>query len=94
MNKFLEPPPLPHQPPPVGGSLSKQTRITTTSVTYASGPNVNNNSDGTVRTTTSWHVQSHDFGANNNDDNVLTNEMLTNNNFLDNERAVSAISAG
>lgn len=85
---------MPATSPPVG-SHAKQTRISTTSVSYASGPNVNNNSDGsTVRTTTSWHVQTHNFGSNNNGDNALTNQMLTNNNFLENERVVSAVSAG
>lgn len=90
---FLEPPPLPATLPPVGGH-AKQARVTTTSVSYASGPNVNNNTDGVVRTATSWHVQTHNFGSNNNGDNVLTNEMVTNNNFLENERVVSAVSAG
>ena len=85
---------MPATLPPVGGH-GKPTRGTTTSVSYASGPNVNNNTDSgtTVRTTTtSWHVQTHNFGPNG--DNLLTNQMLTNNNFLDNERAVSAVSAG
>lgn len=49
-----------------------------------------------MRTATSWHAQSHNFvgSPNNNGDSMLTNEMLTNNNFLDNERNVSAVSAG
>lgn len=89
---FLEPPPLPATLPPVG-SHNKHTR-TTTSLSYASGPNVNNNSDASIRSTTSWHVQSHSFGANNNGDSSLNNQMMTNNNFLDNERAASAIAAG
>lgn len=91
---ILEPPPLPVSLPPVGSHSIKQTRIsTTTSSSYSSGLNVNNNSDGTIRTTTSWHLQSHNVGFNNNGENVLSTQML-NNNFLDNERAASAIAAG
>lgn len=91
--QILEPPPLPATLPPVGGHV-KQTRITSTTMSYSSGPNINNNSDGTVRSTTSWHLQSHNLGPNNNGENILSSQMLTNNNFLDNERAASAIAAG
>lgn len=92
--EILEPPPLPATQPPIGGYNIQQTRIsTTTSSTYFTGPNVNNTSEGMMRTTTSWHSQTHNDGLNNNGENVLTNQTL-NNNFLDNERAASAIAAG
>lgn len=45
-----------------------------------------------IRTTTSWHSQIQNVGFNNGE-NVVSNQML-NNNFLDNERAASAIAAG
>lgn len=91
--KILEPPPLPATLPPVGGHV-KQTRVTSTTMSYSSGPNINNNSEATVRSTTSWHLQSHNLGPNNNGENILSSQMLTNNNFLDNERAASEIAAG
>lgn len=48
-----------------------------------------------MRSTTSWHVQTqHQIAPNNNGDSPLTHQMVTNNNFLDNERAASAIAAG
>lgn len=92
-NIFLEPPPLPATLPPVGSHM-KQSRVSTTSISYTSGPNVNNNTETTMRSTTSWHVQTQHLGANNNGDSTLTHQMVTNNNFLDNERAASAIAAG
>lgn len=73
----------------------KQTRISTTTLSYSTtGPNLNNNSEESVRSTTSWHSQTNIIGPNNNGDSVLTNQMLTNDNFLNNERAASAIAAG
>ncbi|XP_031639597.1 uncharacterized protein LOC116351612 isoform X2 [Contarinia nasturtii] len=71
----MEAPPLPATLPPVGCTLS-----------YASGSNINNNNSGGKMRSTTWHSQTHSVGLNNN----LSNQMLTNNNFLDNERAASA----
>lgn len=87
--EIIEPPPLPATLPPVA---SKQTRISTTTLSsYSSGSN--NNSEGMIRTTASWHSQTQNVAFNNNGENLLSNQML-NNNFLDNERATSAIAAG
>lgn len=44
-----------------------------------------------MRSTTTWHSQTHIEGLNNDGVNILSNQMLTNNNFLDNERAASTI---
>lgn len=90
--EIIEPPPLPATLPPVGSHNIKQTRISTSTLSsYSSGSN--NNSEGMIRTTTSWHSQTQNVGFNNNGENLLSNQML-NNNFLDNERATSAIAAG
>lgn len=87
--EIIEPPPLPATLPPVA---PKQTRISTTTLSsYSSGSN--NNSEGMIRTTASWHSQTQNVAFNNNGENLLSNQML-NNNFLDNERATSAIAAG
>lgn len=93
-NYILEPPPLPATLPPVGSQI-KQTRISTTTVSYStSESNINNNSDGATKSTLSWHSQTQSLGSNNNVENVLSNQTLANNNFLDNERAASSIAAG
>lgn len=90
--EIIEPPPLPVTLPPVGSHNIKQTRISSSTLSsYSSGSN--NNSEGMIRTTTSWHSQTQNVGFNNNGENLLSNQML-NNNFLDNERATSAIAAG
>lgn len=63
-------------------------------MSYSSGTNINNISDETIRSMTTWHSQNHNVSLNNNGDSILSNQMLTNNNFLDNERAVSVIATG
>lgn len=90
---LLEPPPLPSTLPPAGGR-AKNTRIATIhTANSAFINNVNNNSDESMHSTP-WHLKTSDVGSNNNGDSFLSNQMTSSNNFLEEERAASAIATG
>lgn len=89
----IDPPPLPVTLPPVGGHPSKQSKTSTTTTTYSNNSSTNavhpniQKPQATVRQTT-WHTHYTNNGA------PINAQMMSNNNFLDNERAASAVAAG